>query len=260
MNNSVPAFWFNAVRNAGDLVTPFLLRREGFSPQLTDPKSSLLLACGSIMQRVPIDYENYIFGSGFLNDGSSITLPKAKIISLRGKYTRDRINAPKDTVLGDPGLLMGDFLQSRSQKKYLVGLIPHYSEKEDSLVLKLLQRDKKSILFIDIQKEPLHVLQMIDQCEYIFSSSLHGNIFADSLMIPNCWVSFSNFNSAKLYKFKDYYSALDMEGVEPISLRKHHSTEEVIAKIHNPQTEKIIELKTNLRASLNQIVDILKGK
>ena len=256
---SIPAFWFNAVRNAGDLVTPFILKREGFSPKLIDPKDAILLSCGSIMQRVPSDFENYIFGSGFLNEGPSVELSKAKVIAVRGKFTRDRINAPKNTVLGDPGLLMSEFLQTRSKKKYLVGLIPHYSEKKDPLLPKLLDTYQKSVLFIDIQTDPLVVLKKIDQCEYIFSSSLHGNIFSDSLLIPNCWVSFSKFNSSKFFKFNDYYSSLDMEGVEPISLLKCHSLEEVVERVSNPPEEKINKIKMKLRTSFDQIVQILQN-
>jgi hypothetical protein len=61
-------------------------------------------------------------------------------------------------------------------------------------------------------------LKSIDECECILSSSLHGIIFADSLSMPNCWVSLSEFKPAKKYKFNDYYSAYGLETPDPIPL------------------------------------------
>lgn len=119
--NAIKTFWFNTESNAGDLITPFLLKKYGFTPILTSPEDTQAIICGSLMQRLDRQYEGYILGTGFLNDGQSIEIKKAKILAVRGELTRDRIGAPKDTPLGDPGLLMSWFLPKRIKKSFLLG-------------------------------------------------------------------------------------------------------------------------------------------
>ncbi|MGI6539152.1 MAG: polysaccharide pyruvyl transferase family protein [Caldicoprobacterales bacterium] len=90
------------------------------------------------------------------------------------------VNVP----LADPGLLASKLLSERRQKKYSVGIIPHFSQQQEEIFAKL-NRHYQNSTIIDITKPPLEVIDNIASCEYIISSSLHGLVFADSLLIPS---------------------------------------------------------------------------
>ncbi len=254
-HNRIETFWFNQVPNAGDLVTPFLLKKMGFTPILTDPQRSRVIVCGSLMQRLDENYTNYILGTGFLNEGPSIRLNKAKILAVRGKYTRDRINAPVDTALGDPGLLMAMYLPRREKKKSLIGIVPHYTEKNDPWLRDFLAQNPKEIKLIDIQKRPLDVLRQIDQCQYILSSSLHGLVFADSLLVPNIWISLLNSKSSKIYKFNDYYSAYTDEYQRPYELTPGTKIDHVLTKAQSISEEKLRTITNQLITAFHFLVE-----
>lgn len=254
-HNRIETFWFNQVPNAGDLVTPFLLKKMGFTPILTDPRRSKVIVCGSLMQRLDENYQNYILGTGFLNEGPSIKLNKAKILAVRGKFTRDRINAPVDTPLGDPGLLIARYMPQREEKKFLIGIVPHYSEKNDPWLRGFLAQNPQEIKFIDIQKKPLEVLRQIDQCKYILSSSLHGIVFADSLLVPSVWVSLSNSKSSKIYKFNDYYSAYTDEYLLPYELVPGTKIDHVLTKAQSISQDKLNSITNQLISAFRHLAE-----
>lgn len=254
-HNRIETFWFNQVPNAGDLITPFLLEKMGFTPILTDPMRSKVIVCGSLMQRIDENYANYILGAGFLNEGPSINLQKARILAVRGKYTRDRISAPVDTALGDPGLLLARYMPKRERKGFFIGIIPHFSEKDDPWLKDFIARNPKQAKFIDIQKKPLEVLRQIDQCEYILSSSLHGIVFADSLLIPNVWISLSKSSSSKIYKFNDYYSAYTDEYQHPYELIPGTDTARVLTKAQTISEEKLNTITSQLTGAFRLLVE-----
>lgn len=255
IKNGIDAFWFNQVPNAGDLVTPFLLKKFGFTPILTAPEESKLICCGSLLQRLDPSYKNYILGSGFLTEGPALELLSAKILAIRGKFSRDRVGAPKETVLGDPGLLLANYLPHRERKKYLLGIVPHYSEKEDPWLVSFIQKNEKHAILVDIKKDPMNVLQKMDQCEYILASSLHGIVFADSLKMPRLWISLSSFKPSKLYKFNDYFSAFMDEYQHPYSLAPGTEIEHVLEQSFTPEENKVNEIMSDLEKAFKVLVD-----
>jgi pyruvyltransferase len=173
------------------------------------------------------------------------SLPKARVLAVRGELTRNNIGAPKDTILGDPGLLVGNHMTKRHIKRFVLGVIPHITDKNDPRLQNLLTRYKKEILFINIQTNPLAVLEQIDQCEYILSSSLHGMIFADSLDVPNMWTILSGRVQGKGFKFYDYRSALKWEQ-DPVLISGDEKLSELIAHTSLPSSSVIEETKNNL--------------
>lgn len=205
--NLLECYWFIRVVNAGDLVTPFLLKKYGFTPMHKYPPLARMMGCGSILHNLPPDYDGYIVGSGFLRDGDPMPLPKARVLAVRGEKTRDRIGAPISTLLGDPGLLITKYVKINSTPRYTLGIVPHYFDKQDPRILKLMRRYPDEICFIDIQASPVQVLKKIAQCQTILSSSLHGCVFADSLKIPVIWLDTPGTEQNRYYKYADYSSA-----------------------------------------------------
>lgn len=223
--NLVEAFWFIKVRNAGDLVTPYLLKQYGFTPVHTWPPKARLIGCGSLLRYLNEDYDGTILGTGFLRAGEANPLPKARILAVRGKKSRERIGAPLMTPLGDPGLLMAKFCPNRTtQKKYTLGVLPHYVDKENVLIQSWLKRYPQETHFIDVQNTPESVMNEIARCQFILSTSLHGCIFADALKVPVIWPGIAGREAEREYKFADYSSVFSKElkpafldGNEPLS-------------------------------------------
>jgi pyruvyltransferase len=244
-HNKINACWEIRNLNAGDFITPMLLRRYGFTPVHGYPQEALVFSCGSLMEKVPADFSGFILGTGFMYHDSIRSFDKARILAVRGELTRNKIGAPKDTVLGDPGLLVSRFLTIRQKKRYKLGIIPHYVDKEDKRIGRICQNYNRDVLFINIQSDPLDVVQNIDKCELILSSSLHGLVFADSLGIPNIWMVLSDQVSGKGFKFRDYNSALGKDQ-DPVSVAGDETLSDFMARASMPSGSTVKELKNKL--------------
>lgn len=75
-------------------------------------------------------------------------------------------------------------LSEKPVQNHRVGIVPHFAEKDEPLVQKMLSFYEDSIL-IDVQEETRDVVRKIAECEVFFSTSLHGLIVANSFGIPN---------------------------------------------------------------------------
>ena len=155
-----------------------------------------------------------------------------KILALRGKHTQKQVeNILKrkiNVTLADGGLLASKLLDlSKIEKKYKVGIIPHYVDFKFDLSKNV---GLENYRVIDVTKNPMFVLSEIAQCEVILSSSLHGLIIADSFNIPNKWVKMSDNLFGGDYKFRDYYSIYDYEP-KAIDLRDEIVDEKTIETI-----------------------------
>lgn len=73
-------------------------------------------------------------------------------------------------------------------------------------------------MFIDIFSETNDFLKIINQCEFIFSTSLHGLVIADAFGIPNVRLNISSSLKGGDFKFLDYYSVYDEKVSEPVFL------------------------------------------
>ena len=54
------------------------------------------------------------------------------------------------------------------------------------------------------------LFKVINECEFILSSSLHGIIFSHSFQLPALHVVHNDLYSRNSFKFKDYYSSFDL--------------------------------------------------
>lgn len=60
------------------------------------------------------------------------------------------------------------------------------------------------------------IIDQINECEFIISSSLHGLIISDAYNIPNVWAVFSDKIVGGEFKYKDYYASVNKK---PISIK-----------------------------------------
>ena len=161
-------------------------------------------------------------------------------------------------ILGDPGLLVSKIYPNNVQKKYKLGIIPHYSEKTDfnKQIIKLSQNDYK---IIDIQQDVKFVVEEICQCECILSSSLHGLIFADSYNIPNRQLIISDKLAGGDYKFRDYYSAFGNKLPESIDIRETIIDNNLIENIIASYIAKDITKKQDELIKIFESLGVLNG-
>ena len=160
----------------------------------------------------------YIWGTGFISYKShddKLYKKNMKFCALRGELSKKRIEKLlnhnlDNVVLADAGILASLLLEQKIEKKYDIGIIAHYKEKDDPIFDKLRNQYDNSI-FIDVQDTPINVITKIASCKHIISSSLHGLIIADSLHIPNVHIIVSNKLLGDGFKFDDYYSAYGLK-------------------------------------------------
>lgn len=128
----------------------------------------------------------------------------------------------EEIVLGDAGLLASDLIPHGTTKKYSLGVIPHFRDLDNPLIWKIVEKTPGSIC-INVQDSPVDVVEKIAKCERVVSTSLHGLIVADSLHIPNLWlenpwVHYESPVDCYRFKYKDYYSALGIDDIEPTDI------------------------------------------
>ncbi len=169
----------------------------------------------------------YVWGSGFLygDNPNKMYRKNLKICALRGEKTRQKLSTLTgqnyDVPLADAGLLADMFIDSMPDKKYEIGLIPHFSQQNEMHMVNLSK--KENVYFIDIRNTPRQVIREIAECEYVLSSSLHGLIFADSLHVPSLHIGGETELMGGNFKFEDYYSSYGIDD-EKWDLNKQYPT------------------------------------
>lgn len=169
--------------------------------------------------------------------------------ALRGKVSKERVERitgkTLDIPLGDGGLLFSKLLDKQPVKKYSLGIVPHFVDKDNAVIKKIYDENPNSVI-IDVRQPPLETLEQIASCDFIISTAMHGLIAADSLGIPNKWIEVSDKVIGNGYKFKDYYSVFENYEQQPF---RPDETNIVNA-------EKIKEWQDNYNLTLNEVDNI----
>ena len=139
------------------------------------------------------------------------------IAAVRGKLTRDALKLDDTAVLGDPGLLV-DILDTKTEKKYRWGIIPHVVDRKVDAILSLHKENDRACIIDLADPDVLAVARKIRSCDFIISSSLHGLITADAFGIPNVWMRVSENVAGGDWKFMDYFSSVDRSDKAPLYL------------------------------------------
>src|SRR5690606_11417433 len=116
---------------------------------------------------------------------------------------------------GDPALLLPKLYMPNSElRKYKIGIIPHYVDKNNDFFNRAVP---DWIKVIDIENP--NYKDFVDDligCEVVISSSLHGLIIADAYGIPSVWARFSNMIYGGDFKFHDYFLSVGREVNSPV--------------------------------------------
>lgn len=246
------------INNFGDQLNVTLLHHYGYEAVSCIPTNADMVLIGSILDFLPPDFMGTILGSGFMWEKNVKRFEQAKIIGVRGKLSaRPYIDTVPNLLYGDPGLLAHVILNRPVSKKFLIGVVPHYMDKDDTRIQLLKERFPEAIHIIDVQQDPKQVIETIAGCEYILSSSLHGLVTADALGIPNRWLVQSNKIMGDHFKFYDYYSSLEIER-EFVTLSGNESLDHLMIYTEPPPMKTIQVLQAQIHERLQNLGDFVQ--
>ena len=114
------------------------------------------------------------------------------------------------------------------------------------LIQEISKKQSDEILIIDLAhyKKWTDVIDQVNSCERILSSSLHGLIVSDAYQVPNCWIELSGNISGGYFKFHDYASSVGRDFVNPIRLNNVENLFSLKYEVTSQQ--RISELQKNL--------------
>ena len=202
-------YWWIGRKNFGDLITEEMATKFNFTPVHCYPEKADFIGAGSLLQMLPTNFSGSILSTGII-EPRNIELPNAKFLSVRGELTKEVLGLDKELATGDLGLISNLLIQDNIfEKKYELGLIPHYVDKSAPWLNLVKEIYGKKCLIIDVEQTAKKVTEQIAKCNFVISSSLHGIIVADSLQVPCSWIGLSDSVVGNGFKFHDYASSID---------------------------------------------------
>jgi hypothetical protein len=176
-------------RNIGDALNPIIIEKVlGKKVEWADQFRCDTSGIGSGLWRFFID--NSILRSGIKNLCKRIMYPdpcqiwsagfyitpkttikplknNMNLSSVRGNLSKNALEKiygrELDITIGDAGLLASELIKYTTNKKFMLGIIPHYQEQNDAKFQFIKDGTPNSVI-IDVLSEPLKILKTISQC------------------------------------------------------------------------------------------------
>lgn len=226
LTSSRNLYWFYKKSdglNFGDWIGPYLFEKIAKrQPTYFDPRirtlGSYISACGSILSHIRRPNSAIVWGSGAIKPGVNFAKPK-KIHAVRGPLSRmicldQGFDCPP--VFGDPGILLPKYFNPvRLSETYPLGIVPHFT---DLQIAKKLFADRDDILIIDVRRDVEAVVNDINACQAIISTSLHGMVIAQAYGIPVAWATMSDKIIGGSFKFNDYFLGVGLDYQTPLKI------------------------------------------
>lgn len=267
---NIKLYYYSKGNNFGDVINPYVLEKIfNHHCEAANAGDAQLFMIGSILNKAMVRKSKWvkricgafasplhIWSSGFIDDdlGSSCALRKLNVCALRGKLSKGLLEKitgkPLDIPLGDGGLLISRLFDTLPEKKYSVGIIPHFADENMPELRAISQKIPGSVIISPVG-DPLECALKIAECETVISSSLHGLIAADSFGIPNRQMVLSDNIKGGLFKYRDYYSVFG-EDADPLMLKDlltQEITSESIRKDYRISQDRVAEIQDQLIAA-----------
>ncbi|MUP44181.1 polysaccharide pyruvyl transferase family protein [Gramella sp. BOM4] len=265
--NYIPLFWWSEVylmgkskENYGDLLSKYIVEKiSGKNAKWVHPKKQAwyklnktnFLSTGSILAHATM--HSVVWGSGIVDRKHHVN--QADFRAVRGPETRSfllNLGYKCPEIYGDTAILLPDYFSPKVQKKFELGIIPHYVDYKTI-------KDKYGkyenikvidLMTLDVEKTTTEILS----CRRIVSSSLHGLIVPHAYGIPAIWIQFSNKVFGDNIKYEDYYQSVQMEEYKNpdngLNLTDDSHVEDLFQKYESlPDPKLISELKIGLKNS-----------
>ena len=107
-----------------------------------------------------------------------------------------------------------DSFDPHISKRYDVGIVPHYEDKNHPWVDRV--GADPSVRIIDVTGDVFDFVREIKSCDIIIASSLHGLICADAYGVPSLWMELSDKVVGEGFKFRDYFASVGREVDAPV--------------------------------------------
>ena len=166
-----------------------------------------------------------VWGSGLLNDqmGFEVKTKPKQVRAVRGPLTRkwlleQGIECPE--IYGDPALLLPQFYKVNKEKKYRMGIIPHYIDMSNPTVERIISNLDVKVIKVSDYKDWHDFIDEINECEFIVSSSLHGIIISEAYGVPSIWAKFegTKYVEGWDFKFYDFYESIQKKYIKPLRI------------------------------------------
>lgn len=265
LDNSLLVYYSDFSRNWGDFINPTLINElqekevVSFKRIYNIKKKPAVFGIGSILNT---NLENaVIWGSGFIQYPQQVQKPPKEILALRGKLTAgyfEKMGVPHNNVYGDPALLLPTIYNPVKEKKFRLGIVPHYTEVNYFMENKFLQsqKDIKIITPMVEKDKPYEIIDEVLECEHIISSSLHGLILADAYKIPSARFRFQKKVIGDDFKFNDYYSGVGVSYYNTIDIS---NLNKINAGVILKETE-LKKIKFDSSALKNSLLEYISKK
>lgn len=227
-------------KNWGDALNPVLIQKiSGKTPLIATKytyhikSGPVYSAIGSVLERANTNNCGHgnlvVWGTGFISSQGRLKVQPKKICAVRGPLTRELLlkqgyECPE--IYGDPALLCPKFYRPESRKRYKLGIIPHYVDKNHAAINNF--QNNPDVIIIDILGGIRNVVDQICSCQKIASSSLHGIIAADAYGIPSTWIKFSDNVVGNGFKFFDYFKSVGRIDDGPLVIHKNSSIDDIL--------------------------------
>jgi pyruvyltransferase len=184
---------------------------------------------GSIMEHASDQKRLHVWGSGFIEAPGMLQRRPEAVYAVRGPLTRRKLQEQGvacPEVYGDPALLCPWIYSSDKKKRYRLGLVPHYVDKENPIIRRLAA--DSGVTVINIEDGLLPVIEAINECESIAASSLHGLVVADAYGIPSTWLKLYDGIIGGEFKFLDYFASINKR-MQPMGLTDSTRVDDITA-------------------------------
>lgn len=208
-------YYYKEHKNVGDLVSIDICNNMFGFPIYTFPGIRYFehyLMVGSVLGGM--NRKSRVWGSGLISENEVDGVAEiGKIYAVRGHYTKSKLEQKfkitLDVPLGDPALLLPKIYPPvpAIKKKYKIGIVAHYVDVGNTWLNHMLSLP--NIVNVDVALSVHDFINLVQECEYILSSSLHGLIIADAYNVPNYRLQLSGKIVGGDFKFMDYYSTTD---------------------------------------------------
>lgn len=217
-----PRTWWHRGHSAsavGDILGPWIVDQiTGIPPKWCRRDQGLLVGGNTLSMATG---EQEVWGSGILQRGDTVS-PEATIKSVRGPLSYAAVTSSGGRcagVFGDPAMLLPTFIpRRRKEARFEVGLIRHERHLADDVAM----QHVKDISLVGSGVEVIkRVINEIQECESVLSTSVYGVMIANAYGIPARWCVAGNRNSqysGDRTEFEDYFGSVGIATQVPLDL------------------------------------------
>ena len=200
--------------------------------------SKRLLAVGSILHMA--EDGDTLWGTGVNGKAEKVLhrFQSLDVRAVRGPVTRDYlagmgIRSPE--VYGDPGMMISSVFPPVRKRQGLALLIPNYND------FHLFDGQESGVRIVSPFTDLKTVTELISSAEIVFSSSLHGLVFAEAYNVPAVLL-LPPGHAESIVKYEDYYNGSGRRSfpvatslnealrISPVSLPSEAPTSSLVSK------------------------------